>query len=907
MRRFIVIVSFTLLCCLPEEEPLAQFLNREYYPWWDEKYENYGVTSYRDYGGITDQATYDPFGTYILNGIDLMRVESYGTLYPDEGNRMFKNGTWWGQFRNLVVMRDQYRGWSSRVMVGQDVPGKFSDTMLDAATLEGLRWDASTHKNSFSLLASRISEPIANGINTLPFASFLYGGHWQSQLGDILTVGASYVTVHHRDNMQKEGSWRGDVPTDLEPTPSIYVIFNDDSPEDRPGAIIYDVKIFVNGLPGNIQPDIRKIARVTDFVGVSPADIRRGIRRPANFPTAMIPYARRGEAWVPRIGIYDNIFYEKLFGAGDNIFSTQGVPVPAGKPVEVTGTDLVVYRYEVPPNVRGVSFQVLLSGDYSIEVGRSYGLVRTAFVWNDWHNVVRAPGNVRDESNMKWVSFDYRFPVGIMQYSGQMSVSIGGVTVNGEYTKNFAYSQFPAAKGSQGVVKTGAYLVNAMKRTGNWEVGGEFFKMPPAYQTSFKYWSESTPLGGEVLTYELIDDNDDNDDWADNWEHWDPLSTQYDLQSSIFDITASQKDAKDRGYNRLVGYGVYPGLDENGDGILDTNVNQNETPDYAEPFLMYYVEPDNFVYGDDFNHNGVVDVRENDNRPDYPYNLDTEGYHTFVRFQTGGHWKFLSGRYDVRQMAANGRNRTNYVKVEYATTHKQLGTLNAYYRGELVYDSIEEPVYQIVIDPLARQAQNVAIEIRPDQLLMRNSRVHTLFLKTSFTGIHGMNVINKLRYQLNDRQRDTFEDGTLQSGANIINLALVSKADYTWTVGDLTVAPMAKFMMEQQRASDQVALSRRTYTLFPILRTDYRFSPNTLAKVGIQGLPGFRHRFRNLDNHSEDTNATHYIVALQNRSNYRGYGLTISLGYRSSRIESPELPEERVRRFKEFFMQAWIE
>jgi hypothetical protein len=362
-----------------------------------------------------------------------------------------------------------------------------------------------------------------------------------------------------------------------------------------------------------------------------------------------------------------------------------------------------------------------------------------------------------------------------------------------------------------------------------------------------------------------------------------------------------------RGYNRLVGYGVYPGLDENGDGILDINVNQNETPDYAEPFLMYYVEPDNFVYGDDFNHNGVVDVRENDNRPDYPYNLDTKGYHTFVRLHPGERWKFRSGRYDVQQMAADGRNRTNYLKVEYTISRKRLGALNLYYTGELVHDSIQEPVYQIVIDPLASQAQNVAIEIRPDQLLMRNSRVHTLFLKTNFTGIRRLNVMNKLRYQLNDRQKDTFSDGISQSDANITNLALISKADYTWTAGNLTFTPMVKFMMERQKAPDRVALSRRTYSLFPILRADYRLAPNTVAKIGVQGLPGFKHRFRNLDNSSENADAVHYIAAMQNQSNYRGYGLTISLGYRSSRIESPGLSEERTRRFREIFMQAWIE
>lgn len=901
-RSLYGLVLVVLLCALGAPSS-AQFLSREYYPLWDEEYENYSQMGYRDYGAISDRPTYDPFGVYILDGLDILRMQQFRTLAPDEGSRLYRYDGYFGEFRNLVIMQDQYRGWSNKFMVGTDVPAQFSHLTLDVSILDGLRWDASAHKNRFSVITSRVSQPTG----TLPFSTYLYGGHWESKLGDVLTIGASYVTLHHSDSMLREGSWRGDVPSDLNADPVIYVMFDDDSPEDHPGAVVYDVQMFVDGVRSEAQPEVRKLVGVTEFVGVAERDLQNGVRRPANFPVASIAHARRGEAWVPRIRAYDRIFDSKLFDETKGLFFTQGVPVSGEGPLEVSGTDLLIYRYEIPREVQRIHFKALVAGDYSIEVSRDYEVGRTALTWNDGHNVKRAPGNVRDQSNLGWITFDYGFPVGVMQYSGQLGLNFLGFRVNAEYADHFDYARFPASKGRQQTAKSSAYFVNMVKDMGTWTLGGELFRMPPTYRTSLKYWSELPAGGPRALTYELIDDNDDADDWPDSWEHWDPVDTRYNLQSSYFDITEPMQDARDRGYNRSVGQGVFPGLDENGDGVLDINVNENETPDYAEPFLMYYVEPDPFVYGDDFNHNGVVDARENDNLPDYPYNLDSRGYHAFAQLKPRDRLDIRVGYYDVRQMAGEGRNRSTYVKAEYSIRREGLGTVGLYYTGERVYDSIRDPVYQVVITPLAQKAQNIAIDVRSDPLLMRNSTVHRAFLSTGYTGIKGLNVVNKILYERNGLHKDSFEDGTSQSDAQITRSTLVSKADYTYRFGDLSVTPMVKFMLERQKASDRVVLSRHTYTLFPIIRAAYRLSPKTTVKLGVQGLSGFKHRFRNPDNASEDSDATHYILAVQHRSMYAGYGLGISLGYRSTRTEWVGLPDAPVRRFRELFIQAWVE
>ena len=64
-------------------------------------------------------------------------------------------------------------------------------------------------------------------------------------------------------------------------------------------------------------------------------------------------------------------------------------------------------------------------------------------------------------------------------------------------------------------------------------------------------------------------------------------------------------------------------------------------PDFEEPFLLYFSDPQEFVYGIDLNNNGVIDERENDNKPDYPYDRDRKGLHGFVALPA---WQGLGGR-----------------------------------------------------------------------------------------------------------------------------------------------------------------------------------------------------------------------------------------------------------------------
>ena len=79
--------------------------------------------------------------------------------------------------------------------------------------------------------------------------------------------------------------------------------------------------------------------------------------------------------------------------------------------------------------------------------------------------------------------------------------------------------------------------------------------------------------------------------------------------------------------------GIFPGLDADQNGRPDINENVNRVPDYYEPFLLYEVSPDAYEYGDDMNNNAVIDVREDDQKADLPYDPDRRGGHLFGVFR----------------------------------------------------------------------------------------------------------------------------------------------------------------------------------------------------------------------------------------------------------------------------------
>ena len=266
-----------------------EFLNREYYPLWDERYENYSLGSYRDYGVTRDEPQYDPFGMYLVDGQQILLAQEYRTIAPNQGSRASWN---LGQFRNMVILNDNYRGWGSRFMMGDLLDGFFSPMALNMARLEGFRWDASSHRNRFSTVISRAPRPMSA---TRDLAYYILGGHWESNLGDAITFGASYVNFHLQDARQRDSSFRGTFPSTLQTTKANYVMISDDSPEDGQGPKVFDIRLLVNGVETGIEPEIR---RLPGAVVVE----KRGLRSLETYTVDVdqVPHIRQDGAWAPR-------------------------------------------------------------------------------------------------------------------------------------------------------------------------------------------------------------------------------------------------------------------------------------------------------------------------------------------------------------------------------------------------------------------------------------------------------------------------------------------------------------------------------------------------------------------------------------------------------------------------------
>lgn len=891
---------FGLLLALACSPSWGQYLNREYYPLWqNETYENYAHFGYRDVRLLRQgqsllldeaQRAYDPFGATLLNGRDLYRAQEFRSLSPFGGSLLFKDALYRDLFQNLVVANDTYQGWGTSAVVGRAVEARFHPMQLSVLRMDGIRWDGDSRRNRFSVLGSRISEPLRVFALSRPldFATFLFGGHWQTQLGSALRFGASYVNLHLSDTLRRrgEGSFRkGVFPTNLEPPQTLFLAVSDDSPEDGGGARVHAVELYVNGQRSQVTPQIRKIRGI-----IGKGREQRAISQRLRLED--LPHLRQRQAWLPRA-----MDFGSLFDPSRGLFSQGEVLDGQGGLMEASGDDVLLFSFAVPPEARELSFRLLVAGDYAIDMGAPIGwsgvLGRS---WEDWRNAARARGNPREGANLEWVEFDYGFPTGLELYGAQAELRLLDFQIRGDYHVSAHHLLFPVVDGPRRADRQAAYSLRGQRPWGRFDLGFELFRVPPRYRTAFTYWDDAVP---RLKDYQLVEDNDDGDPWPDAWEHDDPLSLRFQP-----DITLSPQETRENLEPpplRDVGFGVFPGLDDNGDGIFDTNVNDNLLPDHLEPFLMYYVESEDFVYGDDFDNNGVVDSRENDNAPDYPYELDSEGRHLFATFKPGEGLQLTLGTHRVEQLAGGGRNRALYSELEYRRPLPGHLQLELRHRLKRVQDDIPDPLYQYVSNPLLRG--NYEIALQNDPLNFRNSLADLSFVQLRYTGVENLNLGSALRWEHNHRL--AMAAGLRQPQGDDWSIALVNRADYTWQLtGKWVVTPMLKATYRRAYSSQYRATLADETVLAPIVRADYRLTERTVLRAGVQGFPFLKHRLRNGAAAFRDFDAWHYLIAFQTQSSYIGYQVSMNMGLRKSFTEFTGSASLGRAETSEFFLQV---
>ncbi|MFC1682598.1 hypothetical protein ACFL0G_00100 [Candidatus Zixiibacteriota bacterium] len=809
----------------------------------EEEYTNYASELYKNYSQeVQTLKWYDDFGNYLIEGLNVFRLSQTRPGLASDDRTVVKTRYYTNYFNNLIIFQDTYKGFASSLIVGDAIRTKFTSLSMDLARFNGIRWDGATRKNKFSIVGSRISNPVGMPIDDIvrgaaavdrpqEWPRYLFGGHWRTEVGDVLKLGATYVNLTQIKSAlesKQRNFFKGDV-TEAQPA-AVFLRFADDSPQSDYGALIF-----------------------------SP-------------PRAILTYE------------VDN---------SRATMELEAVPEePAVYPFEVNGRNSFDFMYAIPAELKVISvdFAATVANDFKIFFNHTYAFnpLEPDSVKDTFYKLARrAAGDVHDQSNKQVVHLNYGLDTGISVYGIDFEANLFGLDIRGEYQINARHSKYPLLPGDRYTKKSDAWYLHAKRKQGPFTLGGELFRVDPEYDTALDLYSYNAinyPYSYQTTSYDtagvhdwLVDDNDDNDRYPDGWWAWSGVDSLSYRENSreVLDLDNPKPDA-----------GIFPGLDENNDGIPDDDQNTNGTADYLEYFMMYYRDPPRFDFGDDWNNNGTIDDREDDRDPDYIYDRDLEGRHLFLSLKPTMESAFTLGMVRQNQIAGGGQNSINYGELDYRLNFPRYGNVELFHVTKRVKDDIPDPTYQYEGEALVKDAEWIFTK---DPLATKNSYVHTTYLGTEYLAIPGLKVENNLKSEVNRMRRTDFQEKSM-----VEYWGGVHKIDYTLKpLPKLTISPQFKYRWEWGQVdptNGEAETWVHQYWVMPILRVDYELTPRTVFRAGLQGDPFwlndkvFVHRFRNKLNKSKSQNARIFKIMLTNGSDYFGYKVYFNAGFEMQRI-----------------------
>jgi len=895
--------------------------------------EFYGRAGYHRYGrSIVNRSAnpkYDNFGNYLLDGVRIYewneeKINSKHVERNERFSKMYKTnpideGEYFRQYlNNLVVVHETTKTFSTRFIVGNEVRVKFSPLTLDMAALNGVRWDMNFYNNNLTFVSSRADMPLwfsrdfvndEDRFRQVPV--YLTGGHFERSFG-VFNVAANYVNQYKTDSTQPRNfanktigtdirdSVTGQISYDPETVMMLVVKLEDGSRFDGNGPRIYNLVPVVEGVEKpELLMGITRGSWRKDFT-----DVRRLFDNPAvdHYENKYMLDPRR----VPQFVVFDQHDMRKL---PDNVIMRRmstSDPVASNfseysddgtRYLSCNGEDYLQFWFEVPMNtivdkdgkqvevaVEDVQFKGLVGNDYKFSISEIYHdenqprLGKKGSTY--FYTALESPGNVQDMSNLQEVRFRYGQQTADMIMGLRVDASIKGFDLIAEYNKNFNWRHYPHPDATKFRKDADAYYINVRKEFGKFSLGTEYFKISPDYSTTFEnmdpsyYYMNTLPFsswqnefdadvglrGGSdspnisasageymnnTMVLETVDDNDDKDRFPD------------------FHMFA---DVRDRD-------GIYPGLDKNGNSRPDTNENENLIPDYMEPFFLYNVDPDEFEYGDDFNQNGVIDTREDDDKPDYPYNKDSKGYHVFGSYGSDLGWKYTLGYMNIEQIAGGGNTDVRYAKLDYVKFIPFFANINLSSTFKKAEDSIQDHVFRhtrqlapaTLRDSLTYEnnifysREGIQHEKFYDPLLYQNSYVSTSYFETKLFRIPNLTIGFKFKYDWNHQKDTSYQDKN-----NIIDRTQVLKADYRYYIRNLLLQPQVKFLSRKTTYSSKFDRTFHEEYFYPIFRMEYPLTINTTVKAGAQGFPFLNSTVRNLMNSELDYDTRDYLVMVTN-------------------------------------------
>ncbi len=915
------------------EPSLSVHSSRPYLRWDRLQYRNFAFENFSNYPDHTlpyedsRRTYYGPMGNYLNAGYDLYKWEEVRTPGQEYGSGIFKPNImyslqWEKVYHAVAVFRDGYGDWGFSFIAGDHLIARLSPLVLSMTDFNGLRLDLSTPYLKATALASRIERPhtyqeVANvwAVEYTHFAddsTLLIGGRLQADVG-VASLGFNLSNSHVYQSTKPRNSLKGRLHPHQPLMDWVVIRFSDDSPRDGiAGAHIQEVRLIVNGVsrldveplvvsnPAGMRPQVGTVSTAT------------GSFRPTDY-TAFQGHRLyyRGRDDIPLFSDYlvrrDHENGEDVRG----IANLEGLLAnfkieSASNAMAADGGKEIVFLYDLSdePMVESVEIEALLGNDYRVDTATLYEVNPRGKTYHSqysatfYETVSRARDNVQDMTNLNRVRFHVGEDTGIFIYSVDLNLTLPGLEINGEYARSAVYSRYPAQldgapdfgispRFSQ---KDAAFFINATHWFGRGRLGVEAFSMNPQFTTTYrtflaKQTFKHTNFHGminETMYWDLVEDNDDGDRFP------------------------------DRRYGNLVGFnndgkawdldGVFLNQDEDKDGFPEINRDGDSIPDYNEPFLMYDVEPNAYVYGLDRNNNDEPDLRENDGRVDYPYDPDQGGFHLFAQYDLTPSLSFGVGHYSVNEIAGSGRNRATYALLT-ADIHGSGGRrlLSAENSFRRVQDDIadeyrvldETPIRQWVFGfrgvnpiPTPREYQPFyTSEFVTDVLRYQDSYVNESHVDLSFNPWSVLKFRQKLRARFNWQQGGWLYNDTFQVKRRLDFYASVTRLEFTKRWGMFSITPQYKFMIMRLSDRERDVNLISEYRSIPILRLEYKFLQRTSLRVGFQGFGPVPYRRRDETAARESFEQRSAFATVTNRTRYFGYDLVTILGLHKDRLD----------------------
>ncbi|MEW6754533.1 MAG: hypothetical protein AB1505_26655 [Candidatus Latescibacterota bacterium] len=531
------------------------------------------------------------------------------------------------------------------------------------------------------------------------------------------------------------------------------------------------------------------------------------------------------------------------------------------------GAEAMTVRYDLlssdysgpdPTEITRAQVELVLANDY--DVGVSSSVQAGAFL-----PVARARGNVRDGSNQRVLVVDYGLPTAtqVAGYTAEV-IDVAGLKGYFELDTSTRYRQYPnpnLRRHHTASERALAWLATLSRTAYPFFAYGEAFSVEPEYATNIVVAGGDGTVSylREMDTFEFVDDNDDQDrtpDWV--------RKTSVGGDSEVF-----------------------PGLDENNDWIQDFNQNTNPTspnliPDYEEPFLRFYTDRPEFLYGVDMNHNGTIDRFENDELADLPYGRDRQGFNVYGGTHLAPWARATFGHARLRQLSDRRRSHAWYGLLTADREWQGTTRLRLFQDTRRVRDTIRDDLLQWVQLPNTLGDNRLTVDPLPAQ---------DTWISTTWVGLEhpfvlpGLRLVHKLKWQLYhqlDGPRQVELRGLREASSF---LGLINKTEYSLHLGSLSLSPRWKSELRRESPLLRSQSRRLELTELAMLIGRLPVLHSSFLEAGVE-QEWFRQLRDPVPPGAEATfSGLTTTVQLTNQSDYQGYRLTTTAGFEAARLD----------------------